>query len=60
MQVRPWVVDVTGDVDLTARNDLAYIGTFNGSSPLETQSPGYIMASTYLVYSRGREHFRSS
>ena len=54
------MVDVTADVDLTARNDLAYIGTFNGSSPLETQSPGYIMASTYLVYSRGREHFRFS
>jgi len=51
-EVRPWIQDVTADVDLTAMNRIAYVGTFNGSAPMETETPGYIMASMYLVYSR--------
>lgn len=51
-QVRPWTQDVTADVHLTATNRIAYVGTFDGSAPLETKTPGYIMASIYLVYSR--------
>ena len=46
---------MTADVDLMKGNRINYVGSFNGTSPLETKTPGYIMASMYLIYSRHHE-----
>lgn len=54
IQVRPWVQDVSKDIRLAngSLGDLTYIGTFNGTDPVESSTPGYIMMASSLVFLR--------
>lgn len=49
LPVKPWIIDLTGELS-PGINSLQYYGTFNGSFPNPTQSPGYIDLTSYLVF----------
>ena len=62
-QVRPWVVDITADVQLPttgraasstsdSRNTISYRGLFEGQTPQPSASAGYIMMESNLVFLR--------
>jgi hypothetical protein len=62
-QVRPWVVDITADVQLpnistiasnisTFRNTISYRGLFDGRNPQPSKTAGYIMMESNLVFLR--------
>ncbi|XP_030225246.1 uncharacterized protein si:dkey-256h2.1 isoform X1 [Gadus morhua] len=54
LPVRPWVTDVTGQLDLSGQlsNRILYYGLFEGRDPNPTKDPGYIIMSSFLVYYR--------
>ncbi|KAM9782543.1 uncharacterized protein ACB057_014807 [Neosynchiropus ocellatus] len=52
LQVAPWRTDVTDQLDLsgTRTNTVLYFGLFNGKDPNPSQTPGYIVMSSFLVF----------
>ncbi|KAG7282946.1 hypothetical protein CRUP_028463 [Coryphaenoides rupestris] len=52
LQVDPWTIDVTGQLDLSSQraNVLLYYGLFEGRDPNPTKDPGYIILSSFLVF----------
>ena len=60
--MRPWVVDITADVQLPNitvassindfRNTISYRGLFEGQDPQPSKSAGYIMMESNLVFLR--------
>jgi hypothetical protein len=61
--VRPWVVDITADVQLPNnstvassindfRNTISYCGLFEGQDPQPSKTAGYIMMESNLVFLR--------
>ncbi|XP_053743666.1 uncharacterized protein si:dkey-256h2.1 [Synchiropus splendidus] len=52
LQVAPWRRDVTDQLDLsgTGTNTILYFGLFNGLDPNPSQTPGYIIMSSFLVF----------
>lgn len=66
-QVRPWVVDITADVQLpnisttassssSFRNTISYCGLFEGQNPQPSKSAGYIMMESNLVFLRDADN----
>jgi endo-1,4-beta-mannosidase len=65
-QVRPWVVDITSDVETAhsskvfgdtnnssnATNSITYRGLFGGKDPQASTTAGYIMMESNLVFLR--------
>ncbi|KAK2845044.1 hypothetical protein Q5P01_011703 [Channa striata] len=50
LQVNPWRIDVTKQLDLTGLNTIIYFGLFEGKDPNPSQQPGYIIMSSFLVF----------
>ena len=56
MDVVPWVVDITDQVEIGGReNKVRYVGLFNGKAPNPTRDPGSIELRSYLVYYKSVE-----
>lgn len=50
-QVRPWVVDITADVqEQPETNEVHYHGYYQGKDPQPTGQPGSIMMQSNLVF----------
>ncbi|KAI9999847.1 hypothetical protein NQD34_011690 [Periophthalmus magnuspinnatus] len=51
LQVTPWRVDLTKEVDWTgSSNSLLYRGLFEGRDPNPSAQPGYIIMSSFLIF----------
>lgn len=50
LQVNPWKVDLTKQVDMSFSNTVLYSGLFEDQDPNPTQQPGYIIMSSFLVF----------
>ncbi|XP_048883064.1 uncharacterized protein si:dkey-256h2.1 [Brienomyrus brachyistius] len=50
MQVDPWRIDVTKQLNLTGPNSLIYFGLYQDKDPNPTSNPGNIIMSSYLVF----------
>uniref|UniRef100_A0A7N6BP32 Peptide-N-glycosidase F N-terminal domain-containing protein n=1 Tax=Anabas testudineus TaxID=64144 RepID=A0A7N6BP32_ANATE len=50
LQVNPWRMDITKQLDLSDLNTVIYFGLFDGKDPNPSQKPGYIIMSSFLVF----------
>ncbi|XP_063054306.1 uncharacterized protein si:dkey-256h2.1 [Engraulis encrasicolus] len=50
LQVDPWRIDITEQLDLTGNNSIVYFGFYKGMDPNPARDPGYIEMSSYLVF----------
>ncbi|KAK3541163.1 hypothetical protein QTP86_016245 [Hemibagrus guttatus] len=50
LQVDPWRVDLTPQLDLSASNTILYFGLYEGRNPSPTRDPGYIIMYSYLIF----------
>ncbi|KAF3692333.1 hypothetical protein EXN66_Car008009 [Channa argus] len=50
LQVDPWRIDVTKQLDLSGFNTIIYFGLFEGQDPNPSQQPGYIIMSSFLAF----------
>ncbi|XP_060756366.1 uncharacterized protein si:dkey-256h2.1 [Neoarius graeffei] len=50
LQVDPWRINLTPQLDLSSSNTILYFGLYDGRNPNPTRNPGYIIMSSYLVF----------
>ncbi|KAL2084443.1 hypothetical protein ACEWY4_019961 [Coilia grayii] len=50
LQVDPWRVDITRQLNLTGSNSILYFGLYDGMDPNPASNPGYIVMSSFLVF----------
>ncbi|KAF7692019.1 uncharacterized protein si:dkey-256h2.1 isoform X1 [Silurus meridionalis] len=50
LQVDPWRIDLTSQLDLNGSNSILYFGLYEGRNPDPTRDPGYIIMYSYLVF----------
>ncbi|XP_062841754.1 uncharacterized protein si:dkey-256h2.1 [Trichomycterus rosablanca] len=50
LQVDPWKVDITPQLDMEGPNTILYFGLFEGRNPSPSRDPGYIIMYSYLVF----------
>eukprot|EP00066_Takifugu_rubripes_P014169 XP_011603435.1 PREDICTED: uncharacterized protein LOC101063950 [Takifugu rubripes] len=50
LQVDPWRVDVTKQLNTSGSNSIIYFGLFEGHDPSPSKDPGYIIMSSFLVF----------
>ncbi|XP_070691172.1 uncharacterized protein [Pempheris klunzingeri] len=52
LQVNPWRVDITEQLDMSGSdsNAVIYFGLFEGQDPNPSREPGYIIMSSFLVF----------
>uniref|UniRef100_H3C439 Si:dkey-256h2.1 n=1 Tax=Tetraodon nigroviridis TaxID=99883 RepID=H3C439_TETNG len=50
LQVDPWRVDVTKQLNMSEPNSIIYFGLFEGRDPNPSKDPGYIIMSSFLVF----------
>uniref|UniRef100_A0A8C6TMP4 Si:dkey-256h2.1 n=1 Tax=Neogobius melanostomus TaxID=47308 RepID=A0A8C6TMP4_9GOBI len=50
LQVDPWRVDLTQQLDLSGSNSVLYSGLFEDRHPNPSAQPGYIIMSSFLVF----------
>ncbi|KAL4646857.1 hypothetical protein GN956_G9578 [Arapaima gigas] len=50
LQVNPWKIDVTQQLNMTGRNSILYFGLFRGKDPNPKTNPGMITMYSYLVF----------
>ncbi|XP_061104801.1 uncharacterized protein si:dkey-256h2.1 [Conger conger] len=50
LQVNPWRIDITGQLDMSGPNTILYFGLYEGQDPNPSSNPGYIVMYSYLVF----------
>uniref|UniRef100_A0A3Q3VQB7 Peptide-N-glycosidase F N-terminal domain-containing protein n=1 Tax=Mola mola TaxID=94237 RepID=A0A3Q3VQB7_MOLML len=50
LQVDPWRVDITKQLEMNGSNTVVYFGLFEGHDPNPSKDPGYIIMSSFLVF----------
>ncbi|XP_076868448.1 uncharacterized protein LOC143519176 [Brachyhypopomus gauderio] len=50
LQVNPWRIDITPQLDMGGSNTILYFGLYDGRNPNPTKDPGYIIMYSYLVF----------
>ncbi|MCI4391219.1 hypothetical protein PGIGA_G00131600 [Pangasianodon gigas] len=50
LQVDPWRIDLTPQLDLSGSNTILYFGLYDGRNPNPTRDPGYIIMYSYLIF----------
>ncbi|KAG5271644.1 hypothetical protein AALO_G00182310 [Alosa alosa] len=50
LQVNPWRVDLTNQLDWSGANSIHYFGLYEGMDPNPSSNPGYIVMCSYLVF----------
>ncbi|KAI1886130.1 hypothetical protein AGOR_G00210840 [Albula goreensis] len=49
LQVNPWIIDISSQLNMTGSNTILYFGLYEGQDPDPRSNPGYIIMSSYLV-----------
>uniref|UniRef100_W5LR72 Si:dkey-256h2.1 n=1 Tax=Astyanax mexicanus TaxID=7994 RepID=W5LR72_ASTMX len=50
LQVNPWRIDITPQVNMGGTNTILYFGLFDGRNPNPARDPGYIIMYSYLIF----------
>ncbi|XP_066501080.1 uncharacterized protein si:dkey-256h2.1 [Hoplias malabaricus] len=50
LQVNPWTIDITPQLDMTGPNTILYFGLYDGRNPNPTRDTGYIIMYSYLIF----------
>uniref|UniRef100_A0A8C9V7G5 Si:dkey-256h2.1 n=1 Tax=Scleropages formosus TaxID=113540 RepID=A0A8C9V7G5_SCLFO len=50
LQVNPWRMDITQQLNMTGSNSILYFGLFRGKDPNPASNPGEIIMYSYLVF----------
>ncbi|XP_017541676.1 uncharacterized protein si:dkey-256h2.1 [Pygocentrus nattereri] len=50
LQVDPWRIDITPQLNMTGPNTILYFGLYDGRNPNPAKDPGYVIMYSYLVF----------